>query len=720
MNKTEFSRRSFLKLGATTAAAATGCYLSLNAGELSAASLNPPGKRPYLLISEDLLPAFREKLSKEPSRKIYERYTREAAAGRRAETEAYILLALIGGSNEAKQAAGRALMRSLRDNKPRGELVLAGKLAPPHLARAGASAYPIYDFSVLRFMHRLLNQYDVVESFDALSPEERKEFRDYTVWMVGQLMSEKIKTISQRIPDRRHNFHTDNITIIATAALAFPEHPQAKEWLGYALAEFEFQMKESVEDGAWHETPRYHGAVLRSLIPLAYALKRNAGVDWFKNDGLRSMLDWLVRCQTPRDRVYGKWLQSGQMTGTNGAETMAYAPDAVSESPGIGDAEWVNYWFAVLGMAAPAYRDSDPGFAGRLMWGWERAGGPYAPESNLLMAPLILIDPTIKPIRQELVSEAMPKSGYAILRSDYDKPSEKYFIFTCGHRREQHWAGHKHRDQNSFSLFAEGVPLSLDAGTGPYSTPEQSLWHKSTLSHSTVLFGGRDQSKEDGKIIRFVSQKDADYLIGDASRAAGETSGVLQFHRHVLFVKPDYFVIWDFIRSYVPTEWLLHSPAREIRKSERSIEFVTPWEVNLDAHFLLPKGVLEITEGEGRFGNWRKEGERGTPPFARQKYVRVKNEANRDFLTILHPHKAGEEKLSAKLVGTEENVLEVKLGAGQTDTIMLFPVGKSYRDEALGITFEGRVGVVRNGTRSDSLILVEGRRLASKDRQVTA
>jgi len=670
------------------------------------AQLKPPAKRPYMLLSAGELPGLRDKLARDPSKRIYELVARRAGA-RGGDTEALILTALVTGERPAMQAAGKSFMASFRGQKSRGPMILSGEVGLHHLPRPGAQG-PRYDFSVLRYVHRLCHEYDFVE--DVLGDEERKEFREHVVWVVEGLLSPEVRAINARYENRRHNFHSDNITIIATAALMFPAHPKARQWLEYALADLDWQLSNGVEDGAWHENPRYHGAVLRSLVPLAYALRRNAGVDVFTHDGLRAMLDWLVKTQTPADRVYGKWLQDGHASYSVGAEGLGYPRGALALSPCSGDGEWVSYWLAVAGMAAPAYRQSDPAFAARLMWAWERAGGPYFPETALPLAPLILIDPSIRPAPQKLASVGMPKVGYAVMRSGSDDPDEKYMFFDCGPRRTEAWAKHKHRDLNGISLFAGGVPLSLDAGAGNYRTPTHDMWNRATVAHSTVLFADRDQDPEDGALLQFVSKPGADYALGDASLA----SRVLQFYRHVLFVKPDYFVVWDFIRSYVPAEWLLHSPAKEIIKGERTLEFITPWGMSLDAHFLLPEGKLEVWEGEGPFGAARSAGERGAPPFVVQKYVRVKNQPAKDFLTVLHPRKSEAAKLSVRRAGGE-HVLEVKIGP-QTDIILLFPVAREYKDER-DISMTGRVAVIRQGPQGDSLTLLDGTRLAFKGRQ---
>jgi len=670
---------------------------------LDSVKLNLPNKRPYLLITEKELPAFRNKISRDPSKRIYghaksllartvgyEDRSRELFS-----VELLILLALKNGDRSSMEAAGKAFIESLRRSRPIGEIIMKGEVGLHHQPRPGATG-PRYDFSVMRYVHRMMYQYDFIDSFGVLTEEEQKEYLDHTFWVLDRFMSPELRKLNSRYADRRHNFHSDNITVIGTVALCFPDHPRAREWLEYALTDFAWQMEHGVENEAWHETSRYHSAVLTSLIPLAYALRRNTNVDFFDNEGFRGLLDWLVRCQTPRDKVYGKWLLDRKAT-----DMMAYPNEAVSLTPAIGDASWGNGEFAHLGIAAPAYKESDPAFAGRLMWGWHRAGCPY----GSLLKGLILIDPSIKPVPQRLGSEGMLKAGYAILRSNYDRPDEKYLILACGHHRTKHWAKHRHRDQNSFSLFAEGVPLALDAGSGPYRTPEQILWYKATVSHNTVMFGGLDQDPEDGKILKFVSKEGVDYVLGDTGRA----SRAYQFFRHILFVKPDYFVIWDYIRSYVFAEWLLHSPVEEIRKSAHMLEFVTAWGVNLDVHFLLPEGPIEVWEGEGCSTVW--PAERGSPPpHLRQRYVKVKNDAGKDFLTVLHPRKDGEERLTARLVGAEENMLEVRLGE-QRDYVMLFPIKREYRDVERGIEMVGRIGLVRTGPKSSLTALIDGTRL---------
>lgn len=698
----EITRRNFLvtSAGAAALVSCTGLEPDLLAQSVT---LRPAAQRPWLLTGPEQLEDFKRKLNSKPSQRIVERFVERARAGQDTRVDPLIILALLEGTAQRKQVAGRALMQSFQKESQRPISMLKGEIMPGHQPRPGAVG-PRYDFSNVRFVHRVLGQYDFVASFDVLSPEEHKTIRDYAIAATQVLLSPELRALNSIPANRRHNFHTDNIAVIATTALSFPDHPDAKAWLEYAATDFRWQMQNGVLDGAWHETPRYHGAVLRALVPVAHAIKRNTNTNFFDESNFKALLDWTVRIETSPDTVYGQWLLDGHASGSNGAETLAYPGRNLRLTPGVGDSEWASYWLANAAMAAPAYKDSDPAFAARLMYGWEQAGGPYSPEGDALLSALLLIDPGIKAVPQKLASENMPKAGYAVLRSGYGSEDENYFLLVGGHRREEHWAHHAHRDVNSFSLFAYGVPLALDPGSGMYGTAEQALWYRATVSHNTVQFGGLNQDYEDGNIVRFVSKPGADYVVCDGTRAAGEVARVLQFYRHVVFVKPDYYVIWDFIRAFVPTEWMINSPAKRVMRNELGFTLETPWSVDLDAHFLLPEAQLQIEEGEGRFGAWRTEQDKGAPPFTHQKYVRVKNQLGKDFLTVLHPRKSQDEKVTVRRIGSEEHVIEVTR-AGQRDLILLFPETREYQNDSLNLKFKGRAAVVRQGKVTESTLL---------------
>ena len=176
-----------------------------------------------------------------------------------------------------------------------------------------------------------------------------------------------------------------------------------------------------------------------------------------------------------------------------------------------------------------------------------------------------------------------------------------------------------------------------------------------------MVFGERSQERKDGKVLAFRSKPEADYSVTDASAPAG----VEQFVRTVVFVKPDYFVIWDQIRATEPANWVIHTPATDFQWTEHKVRCVTPWQVNLDVHVVLPETPLKPGVKEGRFETGKTNGE-SPLPFSNQNYLKIPNAPGANFLTVLNPLKPDQAPLTIKRSGTRDRpVLEINCGTQQ-------------------------------------------------------
>lgn len=84
--------------------------------------------------------------------------------------------------------------------------------------------------------------------------------------------------------NRLSNWATDRYGALLLIALAFPNQPNASRWREHAIHEFRWQIFNGIStDGQWNEpSTRYHGAVLRCMIPLSYALRHAKIMDPFK------------------------------------------------------------------------------------------------------------------------------------------------------------------------------------------------------------------------------------------------------------------------------------------------------------------------------------------------------------------------------------------------------------------------------------------------------
>jgi len=135
------------------------------------------------------------------------------------------------------------------------------------------------------------------------------------------------------------------------------------------------------------------------------------------------------------------------------------------------------------------------------------------------------------------------------------------FTFKSGTSR-----GHAHPSQNEFGIYYQGKPITC--GPGYVSATLQDA----TFSHNSLLVDGEGQGQEPGdyaslplgtrgEILRLdVHDPYYRYVLGDAS--APYDGRLDKWLRHVVFVEPSYFVIYDEVSasSAKQFDWLLQAP----------------------------------------------------------------------------------------------------------------------------------------------------------------
>jgi len=123
---------------------------------------------------------------------------------------------------------------------------------------------------------------------------------------------------------------------------------------------------------------------------------------------------------------------------------------------------------------------------------------------------------------------------------------------------------HSHADQNHFVLNAFGEALAIDSGYYyRYGCPHDRGVARQTKYHNAILVDGRGQGifniNASGRIARFLHGQHFDYTVGDG--AAAYMGHLPRFDRHVLFLRPNAFVIFDDLRAAQAAEftWCLHA-----------------------------------------------------------------------------------------------------------------------------------------------------------------
>jgi len=216
---------------------------------------------------------------------------------------------------------------------------------------------------------------------------------------------------------------------------------------------------------------------------------------------------------------------------------------------------------------------------------------------------------------------------------------------------------HSHADQNSFTLDAFGRPLLIDSGYYPwFGSKHDVCWSRQTRAHNAVLVNGKGQGifnmEASGWVDAFVTGRDFDYCRGDATRAyqaktlnesprelSAEHEGVVRMVRHIVFVRPNAFVILDEVETEQPrpVQFMLHGirPFKVERSSRRAK--IANGVARATIHFLEP-GAVSVTQADEFSHPPEHPGHANFPGYAQQWHLKASYDAGaakRKLLTVI-------------------------------------------------------------------------------------
>ena len=162
---------------------------------------------------------------------------------------------------------------------------------------------------------------------------------------------------------------------------------------------------------------------------------------------------------------------------------------------------------------------------------------------------------------------------------------------------------HNHASQNAFVIEAYGEPLAISSGyRTTHGIPHHREWIWQTKAHNSILVDGEGQMprRRDsrGKITVHEEHDAYVYAMGDATQAYG--GRLEKFHRHVIFVRPDYFVVIDDLESAEDAstwQWLFHAVNEMEVDDEQQVVISRSGDASLALRFLTPDNLefLQIT-----------------------------------------------------------------------------------------------------------------------------
>jgi len=554
-------------------------------------------------------------------------------------------------------------------------------------------------------------------AYSALSEQERKEF-------AARLMDSSEQLARRyRIPTAYHNYCRSRHMGQGFAMLAaWGDDPRAEK----LCPQVEKELREFLEilgdncplddmagragyGGGWPEGYDYdrHGALYAIQLLLAW---RSAGL----GDHITGSSYWL-------DKVL--WLLYG--TGPDGSFVVGYEDNdwpfvmphdrqmmtILEGELGSGLASWWIDTFADT-LRIPAY--------------WE----------------FLFSDPEVKNIPPERfpTSRLVPGVGLALLRSSWS--SDATFVhFHCG----PWYTYHQHAAQGSFTAW-RGRPLLIEPGVYDGEVTEHYVnWRIRSISHNCLLVmdsserflgpgevpmpandGGqiiqnwtlkpanlaewRAQRKmrDTGQITAFLTDASHDFVSGEAG-AAYNPEKVERWCRQMLFIKPDWIVLSDYVvaaSADLPKTLVFHTPDR-ITAENGVVRSIVDQGSPLVVFSLLPEGAeLGVAGGPGKTFTYGGKDWTGPDPYNEQYGVawrleiRAPAQKATSFLTAICLPPAGsggKGRPRAELLESNGEKVSVSLDNGDYRVEFDPRAEKPYRISGSGITYSVSGAVLENG-----------------------
>lgn len=391
------------------------------------------------------------------------------------------------------------------------------------------------------------------ESFEAsTTPQNNNELRNW--WRASYIQ----------------NHHWINHSALGIAALILEgEDPRAQTWLDDAVKHMtrDQYLADGIADGSWHEGIPYQSYGLTMSLPFFYNLRRLKGLEILPHTYLRNYAYW---------RIYNS------------------LPSSTRFALSYGDFEWGwNDPQNVLRFIAREYRD------GHAEWMAQQLTDNDGWHSSVWYAPwyvfeFLYYDPSVDAQTPDDLSlnRTFPDLEGVIWRTGWSEDdlifglktgayggrfayeefiNGGYPFFDLGGNVDFN-IGHDHRDANSFYLYRGNIDLSSEnVGYGMVDT----RYHNTLLIDNEGQYWRHYAEKPDdiqgtdGTLEIVYQTTSFNYLVADATdryRLTDPETGnptahmVDEFKRHVLFVRPGYFVMVDQLRAGSPQryEWVSH------------------------------------------------------------------------------------------------------------------------------------------------------------------
>jgi hypothetical protein len=366
---------------------------------------------------------------------------------------------------------------------------------------------------------------------DVFTEEERQIIRDM-MRIRGNEMYDNLK----RLPYESRPFHShysSQLMILVEAAIAFMgEIPEAETWFDYVVrVAFAVHPSWGGDAGGWAEGQRYWTMSMNKIMWFTDAMKVATNLDFYQKPFFANNGYFKIYTQPPYAKIspFGDFADEQVHNDT---------PDVMSHYAAIFQNPYYKWYAEETGIF---------NVVNAMAYIRRSIASPATVESK---------EPSDLP-----QARSFPDIGWVAMHRDLPNENENiHFMFKSSPYGS---VSHSLADQNTFTIEAFGEPLAISSGYRPwYGSAHHYGWTKQTQAHNGILIGGQGQPINDiaakGKIASFLTGASFDYTVGDAAQAY---PNVDRFLRHVVYVRPDIFVVFDDLQATKPVtyDWLLHS-----------------------------------------------------------------------------------------------------------------------------------------------------------------
>lgn len=547
---------------------------------------------------------------------------------------------------------------------------------------AGATSAAVNDESSMPILLKLSRAY--TWAYGALSPEDRSEIQ-----RVMRVRGTEAFNILKRAPFESNPYGSHqgrSLGFLGEAAIAFMDDiPEAKEWFDYVVRIFYAVYPAWGRDpGGWAEGHAYWTSYMNRVLWFVDALQAATGLNLYEKAFFQNTGMFKLYTQPP----YSKMGPFGD-----------FSDQGPTQAAGYVMAHFGNVY------QNPYYR-----------WYATRMGAIM--ETGVMGFIRAILHPVgeVKPKEPlDLPSSAyFPDIGWVAMHKRMGQADDSVQLLFKSSPYGSF--SHSQADQNTFTLEAYGTPLLISSGYRPWHGSQHHVgWTETTRAQNGVLVEGKGQITRSlaskGEVVSFLHGDTFDYTAGDAFAAYG---GLLdRYIRHIIYVRPDVFVIFDDLKAPKASSfsWLLHA------YHEMDVD-APNGRIGLDAN----TATLDVRLWSSEGLSYDQTNEFAVPldePMNKPEQWHLTARTDRRttdayFLAVLTPSKTGEPRVIPATRLVADAGVGVRLVNNEEITTVLFRT-KEEVAAADGLTIVGSAGALRRGDDAVGLLLADGTKLESED-----